>query len=1188
MPFAQYSGTRSTSKWGSSSPASSGNDLDRLNRSIDNARVRIEDSGFRTQDADRRNWFEKATNLPENQNAFFDALELLGRPGQAVMNMMDKAPDGQQSLGQSAWRGFAGRDRVRGSEIIEDRGINDTYAKAILGTTLEIATDPTNLIPAGGIAKGIGFVSKPVGQVARRSYNALENISPRLKTIREGVVQPGFSRFKDAVGRSMIPDYKLDETLYGTRDDTILRAKQAAENDIRFRTEESMKTVADAANAAGGVDTGTDVGRIVEAPLRQFEDVKGYEFPDGVRRTMDRKEIIAEAAANRDQIRQFGKDIRSTNKEYQEAIGEFGSALEKTNAEIRRLFASIERQAGKQLDAAKRADLRDATKQLKTVDSQIENFPQAEAALLRAYKKQVREAHTSRFDILKRIRQVAPNGVRAIEGMDSFPDRLTGYVRMNGKPIDEVANELGYEYADDLIQELNALNGIQRNLSKDEIERLAQLEMQRSGAMDDLLSIQSELQAARTTLQQLLADIAKQVPDVEGKAFADLAENPRWQELEAQRKELRKQYDALKGESKQARADKLTQIRKIEGEIDALKEAAKNPVMIQKEIERPKRELSQDQGVNKAANTLIRSNQAMREWARSNGVSIDELEGYMTHVLSAEERRARKRNLAIDRGNTGTGQPNKSIMKQRELTGSVEDINERVGRNFFEPNAYFATAIGQKRLIEYVNSVNFRKQVLTNANFAKKYEKGMDIPENAVVIDTNNYKFIKEADDTLSDAGLTTEEIGGQYIVTKSVKTALDRYQKLTTDEGINGFLKAFDGAQSFWKRATLFSLPYHLRNAAGAMFNNWVGGMSAPTLVKYTGEAYKDVFDAVLLGKESGLYREYRKQGLGSSSLSQIEFARAGEDAEKAIQRTIERRSRTTGGKVIDRLNPLNAFETSREFGDFIDQTNRFALYKWAKDKGMSPDEAAKKVREVQFDYSRTTPFEREILTRAMPFYRWMRNNLPYQIKQFINDPRKYANLNKIRLNLQESFGIDEENAPVWMKEQMALPITGKDGKGKYLGLNLPVGDLAKLSSPGKTLVDAVTPLAKLPAELTLNRNFFFNKPIENFEGQEKQYQVPFTDRRFGIDMKTAYTAEQLTGQIGRGLSGYLQAPESVDRDTQFRLPTLGISSFLKDFDAEESRKYELIDQLRKLQDYIDYIEQQTGTRPRSVNEIR
>src|SRR5690606_38747454 len=143
----------------------------------------------------------------------------------------------------------------------------------------------------------------------------------------------------------------------------------------------------------------------------------------------------------------------------------------------------------------------------------------------------------------------------------------------------------------------------------------------------------------------------------------------------------------------------------------------------------------------------------------------------------------------------------------------------------------------------------------------------------------------------------------------------------------------------------------------------------------------------------------------------------------EKQIQKAVERGSKTGGAKAVSKL--ANAFETSREAGDFVDQVNRFAQFKWAVENGSTPEQAAKKVREVQFDYSHLTPFE-EAATRVIPFYRWMRFNLPFQIERFVSDPRKYANVNKIRLNAQDVQGLDEENMPDWMKESFAIPVSG------------------------------------------------------------------------------------------------------------------------------------------------------------------
>lgn len=1195
MPFAQYAGGggRSSSRW-SRSGAKAGEeqyDVDRVDRSIENAITRIRDAGYNVSDADDRNWFEKATNLPEKQNPIFDLFELLGRGGNAVKNVIDKTViEEKQDPFTAFGRGLAGRDKVDATEFAERMGVDNGVAKALLGFGIDMALDPITYIPGAAFGKAASVVGGGARSAARAGLGAIEKHSPGFARFRQDRVQPFVEGVKDSLGRMFVPDYKLGEDLKGRADDTILNAKQATDNRIAFMNEEAMKNVADVAKAGGGIDTGTDVGRILEKDLRQFEDVKMYEFPDGVRRTTSKRELKNEVVANKQKISGLNKELQETNKGYQSTIGEFAKAIDDTNREINKLFSSIERKAGKDLDVVKKQELREASQQLKRIESQLEGFPQSEAALLRAYKKQIKEAHEMRFEILKRIRQVAPNGIRAIAGAE-IPDRLAGYVRLTGKAIDEVADELGYQTADDLLQEVAGLNGVPRKLTTDEVESMARAEMQRSGALDDLSEMRTELEAGKATLLQLLQDISAQVPDVESRAFADLAANPRWQELEQQRKVLKKQFDEIRGESKGAKQAKLAEIRLVENEIAALKESSKNPVMVQREIPRPQRDYSTDPAVNSAARNLMKTNQELRQWALDNGIQVGELDGYMKHILSKAERAERKkvRAIPVDRGNFGTGQPNKKVVNERTVAGSAEDVNDRIGRQMFEPNAYFATAVGQKQLIEYVNAAAFRREVLSNTNFAKKYEKGMQVPVNAVVIDTNNYKFLPD------DMGELGEEIGGEYIVTKSVKAALDRYKRLTDDEGINGFLKGYDRLQSGWKRMALFSPLYHLRNDVGAKFNNWVGGMSLPNLVKYSAQADEEVYKAIVQGNESEMFREFREQGLGSTGLSAVDFARRGEEPEDAIRRTIEKRSRldgTLGGRVKAELqdlkNPLNAFETSRNFGDFVDQTNRYALYKWAREtKGFSPAQAAAKVREVQFDYSKTTPFEREVATRIAPFYRWMRNNLPFQIRSFMNDPRKYVNLDKLRQNAQDAVGIDDENVPQWMKESFAFPVYGEDGNGKFIALNLPLGDLVKLTSPGKTLLDATSPLIKLLPELTLNRNFFYDKPIERFEGQKKQFQLPFGGPEFGIGKKWAYAAEQMTGQIGRGFSGYLQKPEEEDQDTKYRMPTLGIRSILKDFDADAAQYYQRRDVLQELMDLISYIEQQEGDRPRSVREI-
>lgn len=869
MSFTRFNNSSSFKRFNQPDP-SNPYDTASIDNQINNATMRIEDAGYTPEKADKRNWFEKLTNLPQGQNFFFDTLELLGRPGQALMNGIAKKNTGM-GVGEALKRGFSGEDKVRGSDLLEGTNITNPLAKTIVGTGLEIALDPLTYVPGGVLAKGVTVPTKLAGKALGGAVKAVENTIPSFARFNDNVVRPAADGVKDGLGYMFKPDYKKTETLTGGQSDFLSNLERESENSRRFMKENYMTDLADTANTAGGIESGIDVGRLME------------------------------------------KDLQ-----------------------------------------------------------------------------------------------------------------------VNGP--------------------------------------------------------------------------------------------------------------------------------------------------------RPFREVSTDPNVTLAADKLIRSNAQLREFAKEKGIDIPELAGYMTHILTQEEkaRRAAGKSFKIDVGRFGTGNPNKKILQKRNLEGSVEDINQQMGRNFFEPNAYFASGVGQQRLIDYIHSVDFRRKVLSNPDFAQKYENGMDVGKN-IIIDSNNYKFLKESGDTLEGLNLA-DNIGGEYVVTPQVKMLLDRYQRINSDQGTKAFIKSFDALQSTWKKLALFSPGFHVRNMAGGMWNNYVTGMNLPQLIKYTQEGAREVFRAAR-GKESGLYREFREQGLGSTGQANVElgFTR---DPESAIRKAVEQRSKDAKGKVVQRLNPLNAFQTSREAGDIVDQTNRFAVYKWSRDRGMSPQQAAEKVRETQFDYTQLTNVEQNVFRRIAPFYTWTRKNVPFQIKKFLEDPRKFQNINRLRLNAQENVGLNEENMPEFMKENFYTPLYGADGKGKMLALNLPLGDLTKLSNPLKMGTDMVSQLAKTPVEIATNYNMFKGKAIQQFEGQQKQLQLPGTDAKFGIPIKLSHAVESLGGQVGRGITNLLQPRADVDQDSKYRTPTLGLS-FLKDFDAEANAYYERLNQLKQLQDLIRYIEQQEGEKPRTVNEI-
>ncbi|CAM4097106.1 hypothetical protein L1N85_10655 [Paenibacillus alkaliterrae] len=854
-------------------------------RSIANAKLRIQNSGWSANE-DKRNRVEKALNLPQDQNWFFDTLDVLNRPQQALFGGMDailKSANGTPTDRDKAFMdGLTGKQKVRGSDLMQGLGIKNKALKSTLGFVADVATDPLNAVPT----KLVGAATNLVGKAGKGTLKGAEAVVPPLKTLRENKIQPALQSGKDALGRIFVPKYKWDETLTGTKDPFLKDRYIQTENDIRYMTDEALRGVTDAARKSGGLDTGTDVGRIME------QDVPLY--------------------------------------------------------------------------------------------------------------------------------------------------------------------------------------------------------------------------------------------------------GPR-----------------------------------------------------------PNRQLSADPKVQAAADSLVKSNDEIRNWANSNDIPVGEIEGYMRHILSVEEQAARKikKPNAVDRSFSSMNNPDKKVLESRKLQGSAEDINDMIGRKFFEPNAYFATALGQKKLIEYGNAVKFRREVLSNPNFAEKFIPGQTPApvQGQVVINTNNYKFLSNP----NNVGLA-DDIGGDYLVTSGVKQALDRYQKISNDEGIHAFLKAYDAATSGWKKLTLLSPEYHVRNDLGAKFNNYIGGMDPAAITKYTTSATVDVTNALARGKETPLFNEFRRQGLGSNSQLAIEFARHGNDAEKALRGVVKDQSRSKLQKGLGVINPLRAFKTSQELGSVIDQINRFALYKWSREvKGMDAGQAAAKVKEVQFDYSDLTPTERELFVRAIPFYRWSRNNIPFQLKKLATDPTRFENVNKLKTETQNYFGMDPNNESEFTKNSLAIPVSG-DGKGTgyMLGLNLPAGDLTKLSDPFKLLADSFTPIAKTPAELAWNYDTFRGKEIQQFEGEQKKLQIP--DKFFGVNVpgagtplggipvKQAHAIKQLGGNPARQLFNKLGVKTEREKEEAATKPVLGISNIFKKYDINETNFYEKKRELRELMDLIDYIEQETGDKPKSVRDIK
>jgi hypothetical protein len=1045
---------------------------DDLQNQIDNAKFRLEQSGG-NPDPDSRNWFEKATNLPEDQNAFFDLLNLIDRPRQTLTNLASAkmGNDDNRSLGSAAIDGFAGRNQVHGRDLLEDSGVENKWAKNIGGFAIDVLGDPLTYTPASVFklaGKGIGSGAK-----------AVEGLLPAQ--VREGREQ-----IQDGLSHIFNRDHGLDRVLKGADDgtsmqfdnqgnivsgveksDQLLNIQRKALDDSRYFTDKILEDASTAAKTAGGLDKGTDVGRVMEGLTKQTDDI-----------------------AQPPTRPKFVPKEKSLKGEYLEEIRN-GIPPEKSSAWV---------------------------ENMNTIESATTGQP------------------------------ITLNGFRV--------DR--------GKPMEGTGTYYGinFGYVNKYAKERIVHNS---NLRVDKITLSNPLVVSDIGGgakYNAVLTLASKLpknSPIKPLLLKQLNRLEKTDWEEGGVGILDRLLKKAGEEVG---------YDGIILKRKTFMSNTLndSEVIMFKKMDDKVREIIPTPKPIVKPKSNPV-----DPNIQQAAETLTQSNTSIRTLASERGIDINNLENYMAHILTEESKKFLKES---GRAVGSVTRPSAKVVGERRIKTAVEEANEIMRKekgidfDFFEPNAFFATAEGQRRVLNYVIGESVKKDILKNPLFARKIKKddSFSLSKDEVIIRPDDYKFFRH--DLEDGKTILGAKRGDAYVVTKGAKKVLDGLQNKFTDEGINAFVKTTDTILDTWKKFALFSAGFHLRNFIGNNFNMWIHGMRHDEIARYVGTAPADIQKAKN-GTNIPAYEEFKRQGLIEGSVFENEF-RFSPNPREALERSIKQKS----GEL--RRTP---FEASRDVGTKIDEYNRYALYKWARDKGKPKEEAATIVREVLFDYSDLSNAERAVGKRLMPFYTWMRKNSVFQIKNFLTQPAKYANVEKARQGALDVAEIEDESLPHWLRESFSFPVHGDGGgSGSMLGLNLPLSDLASMANPTRMLTDSLSPLIKTPIELGTNTDLFRGKPIKEFEGQTKR----IGGETVGLDLPPELA--HLVGQMGalRNLAGH------AGRAEEGNWLDILTGNIRKDHDADKAEFFQVLQQLQEMQDEMKRYEQETGQRPPTIAELR
>ena len=286
---------------------------------------------------------------------------------------------------------------------------------------------------------------------------------------------------------------------------------------------------------------------------------------------------------------------------------------------------------------------------------------------------------------------------------------------------------------------------------------------------------------------------------------------------------------------------------------------------------------------------------------------------------------------------------------------------------------------------------------------------------------------------------------------------------------------------------------------------------------------------------------------------------------------------------------------KAAQDSGDYIETWTRFSHFMDRLSKGMSIDDAVSDVRMYHVDYRNLTNVERNTFRRIMPYYTYMRKNLPIQMNNLLSSFNKVGMITHLVDSSYQTLERNNGGQPLivddYLKEGMALPI-GVDDSGNitYLNWNLPINDLARLKYNFSdffeaNVLDMVSPLIRSGVELNTNTNLRFGTQIQKFEGETTPL-IPGLGGSPEIGRYADYmlqqmgvvnTGRQTVGHIIKALQGEPQDPLKPINPLAY----VGLQSFVPTRNQQNTANSQAYEYRDQLQDHIRKLKAKGGYVP-------
>lgn len=386
-------------------------------------------------------------------------------------------------------------------------------------------------------------------------------------------------------------------------------------------------------------------------------------------------------------------------------------------------------------------------------------------------------------------------------------------------------------------------------------------------------------------------------------------------------------------------------------------------------------------------------------------------------------------------------------------------------------------------------------------------------------------------------------------------------------------FLSMIEGINTLFKKLSLATPGFHVRNAVGNYTNLYLSGIDMNVYNGYLRNAQKTISDGTNIYKK-GIKNGFEKLTSDEKLIFKEyeDFISSGfHDIAYELYDLPSLAKSKLSGKASKKENLVNTFfRKNMDANKYMDNMYRMALLEYAKDNPesylklgvQSPSDF---VRLVLFDPNDLTLTEKKWLRSTMPFYTFMKKNLVYQMRNVVDNPNRYNKVAKMVEGAWTMQGLNQDDVEMYKKENFWIPVFKKEN-GEYIALkaNLPIGDLGEfVSNPMQKVLSSITPAVRAPFELVTNTQTYTGLPIQQFKGQ-RGYRLPFLNR------KTEYLVGQ-TGAlnpiaVGAGLFSGPKEDQSIAENVFNAMSITSTGSIERE---KSNRAYQELEQLREAVSY-------------------